>query len=54
VQAIAALSSAEAPLSLREMARRIRHEDDDSVLSALLRLLAQAMDVRWHMPRQDC
>lgn len=47
IQAISALPSAECPLSLREIAKRIRHEDDDSVLASLLRMYAQSLDVSY-------
>jgi hypothetical protein len=46
IQAISALSTGGVyPLSLREIARRIRHEDDDSVLASLLRIYAYYLDV---------
>jgi len=50
IQAISCLSTTGGiyPLSLREIARRIRHEDDDSVLASLLRIFAQSLDVCDH------
>lgn len=45
-RSIQALVALQAPPSLRQLAKRIRHEDDQSVLASVLRAFIHALDVR--------